>query len=88
MPALEFISKGKNGFGDTYYYIRDSNGVTSQVYESELDAFMKKKGAPELRERRAYLYPKKRVRHDEQMKQDERKSALQLRDTIFKARCV
>ncbi|MFD1127544.1 hypothetical protein ACQKLN_22725 [Paenibacillus glucanolyticus] len=60
VPALELISKGKNGFGDTYYYIRDSNGVTSQVYESELDAFMKQKGATELRERSAYLYPKKK----------------------------
>lgn len=59
VPKLELISKGKNGFGDTYYYIRDSNGVTSQVYEAELDAFMKKKGATELRESRAYFYPKK-----------------------------
>lgn len=60
VAELELISKGKNGFGDKYYYIRDSNGVNSQVYESELDAFMKKKGATELRERRVCLYPKKK----------------------------
>lgn len=60
MPTLELISKEKNAFGDMYYYIRDSNGVTSQVYEGDLDAFMKKNGATELKESRAYLYPKKR----------------------------
>ncbi|MCY9663706.1 hypothetical protein M5X11_01735 [Paenibacillus alginolyticus] len=60
VPTLELISKEKNGFGDMYYYIRDSNGVTSQVYEGDLDAFMKKNGATELKESRAYLYPKKR----------------------------
>ncbi len=60
VPTLELISKEKNGFGDTYYYIRDSNGVTSQVYEGDLDAFMKMKGATELREGSAYLYPKRK----------------------------
>lgn len=60
VPTLELISKEKNGFGDTYYYIRDSNGVTSQVYEGDLDAFMKKNGVTKLKEGRAYLYPKKR----------------------------
>ncbi|QQE73982.1 hypothetical protein KDJ56_19265 [Brevibacillus composti] len=34
--------------------------MTSQVYEGDLDAFMKKNGATELKEGRAYLYPKKR----------------------------
>ena len=60
VPTLELISKEKNGFGDTYYYIRDSNGVTSQVHEGDLDAFMKKKGVTKLKEGRAYTYPKKR----------------------------
>ncbi|MEB3103034.1 hypothetical protein [Ferviditalea candida] len=60
VSTLELISKEKNRFGDTYYYIRDSNGVTSQVYEADLDTFMKRNGATELRESRAYLYPKKR----------------------------
>ncbi|WP_258313563.1 hypothetical protein [Paenibacillus sp. tmac-D7] len=59
MPTLELISKEKNGFGDTYYYIRNSNGVTSKVYEGDLDAYLKKNGATELKEGRAYLYPKK-----------------------------
>lgn len=59
MPSLELLYKEKNGFGDTYYYIRDSNGVTSQVYEGDLAAFMKKHGATELKEGKAYLYPKK-----------------------------
>lgn len=60
VATLELISKEKNVFGDTYYYIRDSNGVTSQVYEGDLDAFMKRKGATELREGRAFLYPKRK----------------------------
>ncbi|OZQ68855.1 hypothetical protein CA600_05380 [Paenibacillus sp. VTT E-133280] len=58
--SLELISKGKNGFGDTYYYIRDSKGVTCQVFEGELDGFMKKNGATGLKRGRAYPYPKKR----------------------------
>lgn len=60
VPSLVLISKEKNGFGDTYYYIRDSNGVISQIHEGDLDAFMKKNGVPKLKEGRAYLYPKKR----------------------------
>ncbi|MEK4508902.1 hypothetical protein [Paenibacillus sp. FSL K6-2524] len=60
VPELELVSKGKNIFGDTYYYIRDSHGVTSHVYEGDLDAFMKKNGAKELKKDRAYRYPKKR----------------------------
>ncbi|WP_144938698.1 hypothetical protein [Paenibacillus sp. 32O-W] len=58
--TLELISKEKNGFGDTYYYIRHSNGVTSRVYEGDLDAYMKKNGATELKEGRAYLYPRRK----------------------------
>lgn len=60
VPTLELISKEKNVFGDMYYYIRDSNGVTNRVYEDDLDAFLKKNGATELRRGRAYRYPKKR----------------------------
>ncbi|CAM3465252.1 hypothetical protein [Marinicrinis lubricantis] len=60
VATLELISKEKNVFGDTYYYIRNSNGVTSRVYEGDLDAYMKKNGATELKKGRAFLYPKKR----------------------------
>jgi hypothetical protein len=60
VPSLELISKEKNVFGDMYYYIRDSNGVTNRVYEADVDAFLKKNGATELRRGRAYRYPKKR----------------------------
>ncbi|MFF3924029.1 hypothetical protein [Paenibacillus lactis] len=60
MATLELISKEKNVFGDTYYYIRDSNGVTSRVYEGDLYAYMKKNDVTELKKGRAYLYPKKR----------------------------
>lgn len=59
VPTLELIFKEKNRFGDTYYYIRDSNGMTNQVYEGDLDAFLKKNGVTELRRGRVYLYPKK-----------------------------
>jgi hypothetical protein len=60
MPSLEVISKEKNGFGDTFYYIRDQNGVTIQIYEGDLEAFMKKKGVLELKEGVSFLYPKKK----------------------------
>ncbi|ETT54676.1 hypothetical protein BSK66_24900 [Paenibacillus odorifer] len=60
VPELELVSKGENVFGDTYYYIRDSRGVTSHVYEGDLDAFMKKNGAKELKQGRAYQYPKRK----------------------------
>ncbi|HUC91964.1 MAG TPA: hypothetical protein VMS09_08040 [Paenibacillus sp.] len=59
MPSLEVISKEKNGFGDTYYYIRDQNGVTIQVYEGELGTFMKKNGVSELKEGKSFIYPQK-----------------------------
>ncbi len=60
VSRLELISKEKNGFGDTYYYIRDSRGITTRVYEDDLDAFMRKNGATELSKGSAYLYAKKR----------------------------
>lgn len=60
VPELELVSKGKNVFGDTYYYIRDSHGVTNHVFEGDLDAFMKLNGAKELKKGRAYRYPKKK----------------------------
>ena len=63
VPILELISKEKNGFGDTYYYIRDLNGVTCQVYEGDLEAFMKKNGATELKKSSAYLYTKRQSKN-------------------------
>ncbi|MEK3866912.1 hypothetical protein MHH60_25930 [Paenibacillus sp. FSL H7-0716] len=60
MPELELVSKGKNVFGDTYYCIRDSSGVTNHVFEVDLEAFMKMNGAKGLKKGRAYQYPKKK----------------------------
>ncbi|MCU6711503.1 hypothetical protein M6D81_22660 [Paenibacillus sp. J5C_2022] len=60
VPILELVSKEKDGFGDTFYFIRHSNGVTSKVYEGDLDAFMKKNGVTELQKGKAYMYPKKK----------------------------
>lgn len=54
------VAKEKDGFGDTFYFIRHSNGVTSKVYEGDLDAFMKKNGITELQKGKAYIYPKKK----------------------------
>lgn len=56
VSSLTLISKGKNSFGDTFYYIRDQNGITNQVYEEELQDFMKRKGVTELREGNSFVY--------------------------------
>lgn len=59
LPSLELIDKKKNGFGDMIYYIRDQRGVTNQVYEGDLAAFMKMKGVSELKEGTPLLYSRK-----------------------------
>ncbi len=60
MSELELLSKEKNAFGDMYYYIRDSHGVTNHVFEGDLDTFMKANGAKELKKGRSYQYSKKK----------------------------
>lgn len=54
--VLELISKERNVFGDTIYYIRDGRGATSVVYENDLPQFMKKNGVTELKEGSPFKY--------------------------------
>ena len=60
MRTLELIQKQKNNFGDTVYYIREENGVVAVVCESEVEGYLKMKGAAALVEGTAYVYPKRR----------------------------
>jgi len=57
LPSLELIQKEKNRFGDMVYTIRDQRGITSTVYEGELEVFLKERGVSVLKEGTPTMYP-------------------------------
>lgn len=59
MSRLEIIHESKNVFGDTIYFIRNEQGCMEQVFECDLDHYLKQKGVVSLPHGKPYMYPMK-----------------------------
>jgi hypothetical protein len=59
LKTWELIYKKKNGFGDMIYSIRDHKGIIHQIWERDVETFLKKNGVPFLIEGIPYEYPSK-----------------------------